>query len=287
MGTKMEIKTGIIWLASYPKSGNTWTRAFLHNLLYLIYEGTDKAVDINEMHEFSTWELAAKRYAELAGKDPEELTHEDVAALRGKVQEMIADEVNGLSFVKTHNALVMDRGYPVINMAVTSGAIYIVRNPLDVAISFAHHMGRDIDHAIEFMETEGMETELNRKAVHEIYGSWSQHVASWTAKPHRAIYVMRYEDMLADPFGTFGKLARHILLNPTDEQLRKAIDNASFQKLKQQEEKNAFREKPKVAKRFFRSGKAGEWKEVLTDRQIRRIVSAHKEQMERFGYYPL
>ena len=281
------MKHGIVWLASYPKSGNTWTRAFLHNLLYLVHEGTDKVVDINAMNEFSTWELATKRYAELANKKPEELTREDVASLRAKVQEMVADEVEGISFVKTHNALVMDRGYPVINLEVTSGAIYIVRNPLDVAISYAHHMGRDIDHVISFMETEGLETELNEKSVHEVFGSWSQHVASWTAKPHRAIYVMRYEDMLADPMTTFGNLARHLLMNPTEEQLRKAIENSSFKKLKEQEEKKSFREKPKVAERFFRSGRAGEWREVLTREQIDRIVSVHREQMERFGYYPL
>ena len=287
MNTTTSIRPGIIWLASYPKSGNTWTRAFLHNLLYIMRGEDKEMVDINAMSEFSTWELQAAKYAEAAGKKPEELTHDDVAALRAKVQEMIADEVDGLSFVKTHNALVMDRGYPIINFAVTSGAIYIVRNPLDVAISFAHHMGKSIDDAIEFMETEGLETELNKKSVHEVYGSWSQHVASWTAKPHRAIYVMRYEDMLSDTEKTFGGLARHILLNPTKEQLRKAIENSSFRKLKEQEEKSSFREKPKAAKNFFRSGKAGEWRERLTDRQIRRIVSAHREQMERFGYYPL
>src|SRR5690606_21553151 len=145
-----------------------------------------------------------------------------------------------------------DRRYPVINFAVTSGAVYIVRNPLDVAISLAHHMGRTIDEAIEVMATRDMETPINDKRVHEIWGSWSQNVESWTRKPHRAIYVMRYEDMLSDPVKIFGGLARHLLLNPTPEELRLAIERASFESVQAQEDAEGFHEKPKQAKRFFR-----------------------------------
>ena len=281
----MGMKPGIIWIASYPKSGNTWTRAFLHNLLRIL-EGDEDPVDINAMNEYSTWELVAARYAKILGKKPEELTHEDVARLRCRVQEMIADENDGLTLIKTHNCLAMDRGYPVINTKVTSGAIYIVRNPLDVAISFANHLGKSIDETIEIMNTPGLKTPLTKKAVHEVYGSWSENVASWTARPHRAIYVMKYEDMHADPEKTFGRLARHLLLNPTRRQLLKAIENSSFERLKEQEKKEGFREKPKTAKTFFRSGKTGEWRKKLSREQIDRIITAHGEQMRRFGYLP-
>ncbi len=280
------LKPGIVWIASYPKSGNTWTRAFLHNLLRIL-EGHEDPIDINSMNEYNTWEMLAPRYAKLAGKKVKDLTREDVARLRPKVQEMIANEGDGITLIKTHNCLVMDRGYPVINLSVTSGAIYIVRNPLDVAISFANHMGKTIDETIDVMGTPGVETPLTEKVVHEIYGSWSENVESWTRKKHRAIYVMRYEDMIADPEKAFGGLARHLLLNPTRHQLAKAIENSSFEKLKQQEEKKGFREKPKTSKTFFRSGKTGEWKERLTEQQVQRIVNDHRIQMERFGYYPL
>ncbi len=282
----MGLKPGIVWIASYPKSGNTWTRAFLHNLLRLL-EGKDGPVDINAMNEYSTTDRHVLRYAKLAGKDAKELTRDDVARLRPQVQEMIADEGDGLTLLKTHNCLALDKGYPTINPKATSGAIYIVRNPLDVAISFANHLGKTIDEAIEVMNTPGVETPITEKGVYEIYGSWSEHVESWTRKKHRAIYVMRYEDMLADPMKTFGNLARHLLLFPTQEQLRKAIEYSSFRKLKEQEEKKGFRERPEVSKVFFRSGKSGEWREKLTPEQVEKIVSAHKEQMKRFGYYPL
>lgn len=275
---------GIVWVASYPKSGNTWIRAFLHNL-FDILNGADTAEhDINAINEFTAWDLSASRYERHLGKPPLEATRAEIAAVRPVVQAEMADNTQGLALVKTHHALVTDRGYPAINLKVTSGAIYAVRNPLDVAISFSHHMGVSLDDAIERMATANTETAVTDTAVYEIYGSWSQHVESWTARPQRAIHVVRYEDMLEKPIITFGGLARHLLLSPNAVQLIEAIDRSSFRALQRQEAKNGFREKPDTAETFFRVGKAGQWKDVLSRRQIRRIVEAHGAQMRRFGY---
>lgn len=276
--------TGLVWLASYPKSGNTWTRSFLHNLLKVVRGEGEDAQDINRMNEFTTWDVTAKTYEKCLGRPPQEVDRAAIAAIRPKVQADIADRTDGLAFVKTHHALVNDRGVPTINFEVTSGAIYIVRNPLDVAISFAHHMSATIDDAIEQMAMAGLETAVTEKSVYEVYGSWTEHVRSWTRKPHRAIYVMRYEDMLERPAETFGALARHLLIAPTDADLAAAIDLSSFDRLRQQEEESGFREKPKGADRFFRQGRAGEWREKLTRRQVRRVIAAHGEEMLRFGY---
>lgn len=277
---------GIIWLSSYPKSGNTWTRNFLHNLTNVMSGGDADTQDINRMNAMSTWEIAGLPYEKLLGKGVDQCTREEIAAVRHQVQRQIADTANGLAFVKTHHALVMDRKQPTINFDVTSGAIYIVRNPLDVAISFSHHMGASIDTAITQMATEGLETPVTEKSVYEVYSSWSQHVESWTRKPHRTIYVMRYEDMLDDPETTFGALANHLLLNPSPADLRQAIELSSFDRLKKQESEKGFREKPKAAEKFFRSGTANQWKDHLTKLQIDRIVSDHGAQMARFGYLP-
>lgn len=281
-----DIRKGIVWIASYPKSGNTWTRAFLHNLIKIISGEGGGAQKINEMYEYSTWDISAEIYREFLDKDPGEADRAEIARVRPHVQVKIAEETDGLSFVKTHNAVMMDRGFPTINPAVTSGAIYIVRNPLDVAISYAHHMGRSVDHAIDFMAKTGLETSVTEKSVYEVYGSWSEHVLSWTRKPNRAVHVMRYEDMIADPTTAFGRLARHLLMAPTAAQLAEAIDLSSFERLRKQEAEEGFKERPKVSKQFFREGKTGQWKTVLTRRQVRRIVTAHREQMARFGYLP-
>ncbi|MCP4183841.1 MAG: sulfotransferase domain-containing protein [Hyphomicrobiales bacterium] len=278
---------GIIWLASYPKSGNTWTRNFLHNLINVMAGEELGIQDINKMNHLSTWEISGKSYEKLLDKNLNQCTREEIASVRHQVQQQIADDADGLAFVKTHHALVMDRKKPTINFDVTCGAIYIVRNPLDVAISFSHHLNASIDEAIEQMAIEGLETPINEKSVYEVYSSWSQHVESWTRKPQRTIYVMRYEDMLSEPETTFRGLAHHLLLEPSIIQLERSIELSSFEKLQSQETEKGFREKPKDAKLFFRSGRANQWREELNGQQIDRIVKAHRKQMERFNYYPL
>lgn len=282
----MEKPSGIIWIASYPKSGNTWTRSFLHNLINILSGEAEESHDINAMNVMSAWEIAAQPYEAILGKKVTDATREEIAAVRHQVQRELAESVNGLAFVKTHHALVMDRGATTLNFDVTSGAIYIVRNPLDVAISFAHHMGTGLDDAISKMRKTGLETPIGETAVYEVYGSWSQHVESWTRKTHRTIHVMRYEDMLADPQATFGALARHLLLAPSGTQLDRTIELSSFERLKTQEDEHSFREKPIAAERFFRAGTARQWRTTLTDKQVARIVTDHEVQMRRFGYWP-
>ena len=281
-------QSGIVWIASYPKSGNTWARAFLHNLVR-VQKGEDGEQDINEMARFSTWELDKKRYAGFLGYEPDNSTHRDeIAATRHAVHQQIADSVHGIVFIKTHNGLVVDRGHSTINFAVTAGAIYVVRNPLDIAISYAHHSGSSIDDAIERMSLSGAETDGSDIAVYEVHGSWSQHVLSWTRKPHHALHVVRYEDMLADPQTAFAAMAQHLHLASSRRNLARAIERSSFARLQAQEREKGFRERPPNADQsFFRAGRAGQWKEVLTTVQIDRIVRDHSVQMQRFGYLPL
>ena len=233
-------QSGIVWIASYPKSGNTWARAFLHNLVR-VQKGEDDEQDINEMARFSTWELDKKRYAGFLGYEPDNSTHRDeIAATRHAVHQQIADLVHGIVFIKTHNSLVVDRGHSTINFAVTAGAIYVVRNPLDIAISYAHHSGSSIDDAIERMSLSGAETDGSDIAVYEVHGSWSQHVLSWTRKPHHALHVVRYEDMLADPQTAFAAMAQHLHLASSRRNLARAIDALRSRGCRRRKEKKAF-----------------------------------------------
>lgn len=277
---------GILWLASYPKSGNTWTRSFLHNLINVMQGNADAAQDINSMHEYSAWEIGAGPYEKLLGKPILECSRQEIAGVRHQVQNQIAENADGIALVKTHHALVMDHEAPTINFDATAGAIYILRNPLDVAISFAHHMGATVDEAIRQMGEDSLVTETGEKAVYEIYSSWSRHVESWTRKPNRTIHVMRYEDMLNDSPSTFRGLTDFLNLAPSEEQLSEVIDLSSFKALKKQEQESGFRERPDRSETFFRSGTTGQWKDVLTPDQIDQIVKRHGAQMERFGYLP-
>jgi Sulfotransferase domain len=279
------LRTGLFWVASYPKSGNTWVRAFLANLAAILAGESDE-LTLNEINRFSTGENFARLYEKRLGFKPTEKHRKEIAGVRHEIQKSIADEHDGLVFVKTHNGLVMDCGRPIINFAVTSSVIYVVRNPLDVAISLSHHMGLTIDDAIEMMGTRGHETPIDEKVVHEIWGSWSENVESWTRTPHRAIYVMCYENMLSDPQIAFGGLVRHLHLDVTPSQLNLAIERSLFAKLKDKEEKEGFQERSVWTEHFFREGRAGQWKEILTPAQIQRIVSDHGKQMARLGYLP-
>lgn len=274
---------GIIWLASYPKSGNTWTRAFLHNLI-AGDEVEGDTYDINKMNVLSTSDNGPPWYEEVLGKPVKEATHEEIAQARPAVHKLIHDKSSGFIFLKTHNALVVHDNVPLHTPAYTAGGIYIVRNPLDVVISYSHHLDRSIEDTMEIMSTTGFFSKGNEKAVFQIQGSWSENVYSWTKRPNPSLHIMRYEDMLDQPREAFTELALFLQLPADDERLGKAIHKASFKNLQEMEKEKGFRERPEHAEKFFREGKAGQWKFELTLNQIKRIVHAHGEQMDRFGY---
>lgn len=276
---------GLVWLASYPKSGNTWTRNFLHNLLRGSGDEGD-SFDINKMNTLTTWDSAKQWYAPLLDDPIEDCSKEQVASVRLKANEAMAAATPDLVFVKTHNAMVADRGVPMVNSKVTAGAVYIVRNPLDVAISYSYHLSRTIDETIKYMNLKGMQSQNRDKMAYEVQSSWMENVYSWTRNENPSLFVMRYEDMLVNPIKAFGKLVQFLMIKVSRRQLEEAIEAASFKKLTAQEDEKGFGEKPKDVKKFFRSGKAGEWKETLTKDQIEEIVRVNREQMGRFGYLP-
>ena len=271
----------LIWLASYPKSGNTWMRSFLHNLL----RGGKTPVDINEMTDFCLGESDSRWYEQRASKPVEDLTPEELAAIRPLVHRDFTQAFPDSVFVKTHNFLGESFGHPIHNMDVTAGGIYILRNPLDVVLSMTHHFGLTVDEAIDMMADKEKVTGGGTHVL-EYLASWSIHVQSWTQYPNPQLLVVRYEDLLAKPRKNFKKVATFLGLKPPAERLERAIKFSSFKSLKAQEEKAGFKEKSKKAQSFFREGKAEQWREKLTEDQIRRIISDHREQMERFDYIP-
>jgi hypothetical protein len=280
----------ILWLASYPKSGNTWLRAFIHNLMRPPKPGQPGAgsgVDINDMNVLTTGDSLAHWYRHLDPRPPLAWSRDDVAKMRRGAQLAMVASKPETVIVKTHNALLEARGYPTIHMDLTAGAIYVVRNPLDLVISLADHYGVDIDKSIEVMSdpTNGGLSDGN--IVFEIHSSWSTHVKSWTHTPHPGLLVVRYEDMLAKPLHTFGGIARFMGLKVPRERLDRAIELSSFKNLRQQEDTKGFQEKSIKGSKFFRVGKSGQWRDTLTTAQIDRVVELHQEQMARFGYWPL
>lgn len=272
----------LIWLASYPKSGNTWMRTFLHNL----FRNTQQPVDINELDDFCLGVSAGAWYRRYTKTPFREMTDEEAARYRPQVQRDFTTVFPDSVFVKTHHFLGEIAGVPLHNMDVTAGGIYIVRNPLDVVLSMGPHFGVSIDEAIEVLANEAACTKPNDTHVPEHYGSWSTNVRSWTQQPNPQLLVMRYEDMLDKPRKSFKRVADFLGLKPTADRLERAIKFSSFKVLKAQEEKRGFKERPGISKAFFREGKRDQWRRKLTPDQVRRIVADHHEQMARFGYIP-
>lgn len=270
----------ILWLASYPKSGNTWMRAFLHNLI------VDKGgpLDLNAMSKGALMDAAYQHYAPLTDHDPRQLPREDIARLRPRMQAALAAGRRGTLLVKTHTALTMLAGHPSHDPELTLGSIYMVRDPRDVAVSYADHLGLSIDGAIDAMARENAQTDASDKGVTEFIGSWSQNVTGWTRQTSGTVLVLRYEDMLAQPGQAFGRVVAFLGLERSPQQVETAIENTSFEQLARQEAQAGFQERSVKQEKFFRRGRSGSWRSMLSSEQAARLVADHGEVMRRFGY---
>jgi hypothetical protein len=270
---------GIIWIASYPKSGNTWVRAFLANYV----ANGDQPVDINALSDFGHSDGNVKPYEMATDRSFSSLTVRQIANVRPRVQAMLA--ANGAHTpVKTHAAIGTVHGVPTINMAVTSGAIYVVRNPLDVVLSYADHYGLSHAQAADALVSPATAIARSTTTAPEHLGDWATHVRSWTGTPSPILKVLRYEDMQQAPEQAFAAALPLMGLTPAPKRLRKAVQNASFKELSSQESAAGFREKSSSQRRFFRSGGSGHWRSQLAPDLIEKLIVKLQPEMQRFGY---
>jgi aryl sulfotransferase len=275
---------GIVWLASYPKSGNTWFRVFLTNLL----RDADTPANINGLERTP---IAGARgvFDSLMGFEASDLTADEIDRLRPELYCHLAQDAEEPLFMKIHDAYTcVAHNAPLVPAEATGGALYFVRNPLDIAISFAHHNGSDYDAAIAGMANDafafcGRPDRLHEQLRQKLL-SWSGHVLSWVDSTPFPVHVLRYEDMKARPMETFTGAVRFVGFPHTERQVRKALEFSSFDVMQRQEEVEGFRERSPVADRFFRKGKIGSWREELSEEQAQRVVRDHREVMRRFGY---
>jgi hypothetical protein len=274
---------GILWLASYPKSGNTWMRVFLANLIL----DEPEALPLQRINEVCSSEPNEVWFKPLLNKPVSEVSEKRIAALRTKAQERAVTLNKNIMPMKTHSLCGKDHGFQTISTKAAVGAIYIVRDPRDVVISAADHYGLTLDQAIEMMadhKARGRGTPGN--TVHELMGSWSDHVRSWTRWKATPLMVLRYEDMLADSYGQLAMVARKLGITRDEARIRRAVEFSSFKTLQAQEAEAGFIEKSEHSQRFFRAGRAGGWRDKLSATQAAAIERDHGEQMRRFGYLP-
>lgn len=275
---------GIVWLASYPRSGMSWVRIFLRNLVDVLEE-KDPADDLNTMAGFGVGDTDVAHYRS-ATNGADESDPQMISQARSNVLRELLDKADGLLPVRTNFANVQLFGTPAIDPALTAAGVYVVRNPLDVAVSYAAFRGMSVDDIIDTMGQSGQTVATPGRRVFTLLGSWSEHVASWTSVPSRALHVVRYEDIVADPVGKLKAIAAHVSMTAPDEAIEEAVTRSDFARVRTIEAEKGFVERPPSADRFFRSGRVGQWKTGLTPDQIDRLVNAHIDQMARYDYLP-
>jgi hypothetical protein len=283
---KFDEKRRLAWIASYPRSGNTWLRSFLFSLYHVFRDGSFDALDFHQVNAFCPWDNSAVLFRKYIKGPPSSVDNKSIAEIRPRVFADIARQAKGLVLLKTHNARLSSHGTPLIQESVTAGAVYLVRNPLDVAVSFARFRKIPLDKAIADMAAKGFGRQSDAYSVYWASSSWSSNVLSWVEPNDPKILVVRYEDLVDRPTPTFLAIARHLMMKPTEEQLAKALEVTAFAKLRELEEAGKSKLPNSDDAEFFRSGKALQWRDLLSKDQVDRIVAEHGAVMDRFGYIP-
>jgi hypothetical protein len=273
-----------VWLASYPKSGNTWFRAFLSNFLHDGDEplSLDRLIDCGPASARGPFDAAV-------GYPSGEMKPDEIELLRPEVYRHQARNATGRLYWKAHDAYTLLRdGRPLFPPEATDCALYFVRNPLDVCVSFAHHAGGEFDRVIARMgDPAACFGATDRAQTHQLRQrllTWSGHVLSWRAPPGVRVKVIRFEDMKQRPDETFADAVRFLGLPDDARRTRKAIAFSAFAELSRQERQSGFAEKTAAASAFFRQGETGSWRKELSRAQAQRLITDHAEVMRQMGY---
>ena len=264
----------ITWLASYPKSGNTWVRAIL-------FSGLTGSCDINRLADVvPSFRNAVKKVQ--SAKNQHEMNN-NAAFFWGMAQRRAAFDLGGKQIVfKTHIAALKYEGeqFPIEN--VTRRVIYVARDPRDVIFSYANHYDLSKQQAIENIENQNNAIVDLANKEFEFISSWGQHVTSWLALKQPKL-IIKYEDLEKDTVTVIRRLFDFMEIKPLIG-CEEIAEQTSFQKLKNQEKKSGFVESVNK-KSFFNKGKSKQWKNS-SEAGLRKLTEQTLEAMKLLGYQP-
>ncbi len=282
----------IIWLASYPKSGNTWVRSFLNSLLF----NKNSEANLSEIGKIDQYPKRS-HFINLVS----EIDNLEKLSLNWIKSQKILNEDNKIKFLKTHHALCKYQNSFFTNGEVSLGTIHIVRDPRNVISSILYHYSKNnYTEAKNFLFDENKalgkkfdlkDPNVNRN-IFTVISSWKSHYNSW--KQFKKNYLLiKYEDLIRDPHKEFNKLVEYLskLLNLKFEakKIELAVRSNSFENLKRLEKENGFAEavsdkETGEKKRFFNLGPDNDW-EKLIDKKLREdIEKEFKIEMIELGY---
>lgn len=279
------MSNNIIWLASYPKSGNTWCRTLITNLSH------NTESNINKLQ---TDGISSSRghFENTTLINSAHLSYDEIDNIRPMVYNYQSNLSNKTLFIKVHDAYTQNSDdQPIFPAKASKGVIYIVRNPLDVAISYAAHNNSSINKAIELLNDSSHCMGAKKTGVgnqfRQIMLNWSKHANSWLSQSEIPLLLIRYEDLHNKPLSTIMELAKFCDLPSDEDSIIKSLQLSDFKNLQQQEKENGFYEKPQNMQNFFRKGVVGSWISELTPAQIQSITDVHSSMMQQLGYLPL
>ena len=277
----------IIWIASYPKSGNTWVRSFV-TAYYFCENGI---FDINKLNLIQDY--PNKQFFKEAVKKGEIHKHWDTS------QKNICDEQK-VKFLKTHNSLITAFGNDFTKPKYTLGIIHIIRDPRSIITSLKnHHDFETYEKTLKFMQDENKVLEdyphLKNYAKTNIINSWRINYQSWMGNKHFRRLTIRYEDMIENPQQTFKKLVVFInaLMRFNDKidskKLSNAIETTSFKNLQNIENQGKFGENVYSLKdnrkiKFFYQGPKNNWKKNLDESMIKKMNEFYMKDLKFFKY---
>ena len=281
----------IIWLASYPKSGNTFVRAFLSSYYYSKDGNFDFGLFEN-IKQFPNEEFFEKKL-----KNIDEASKEWVNAQK----KIIANKK--IKFFKTHSCMATYKERPFTTAETTLGAIYIVRDPRNVFTSMKNHFSMNDDDIMEMImdNQRGLISDEGIFSTYTLISSWANHYNSWSKTNHFRRLIIKYEDLISNSYETFRDIVvfTNTLINRTEgvdkNKLINAIKSTDFKTLKSKEIKDglnksvtSFKKWRKVHKEnknlFFNLGPQNNWKKLMNKNLSNKIEEKFKEEMLDLGY---
>ena len=274
----------IIWIASYPKSGNTLIRAILTSLIF----SEDGIVDFKNLHRISNFSngFFFKKFIS---------SYENILETSKywiKAQEEL-NKNKKLKFFKTHNAFCTINGNAFTNEVNTAGCIYVVRDPRDVIVSASKYYDLSHDETKNNMFNEKMDLINNMKGspFNTFLGSWPNHYNSWT-KNCKNVLLIKYENLIENKENEIRRiisfLNKFVKISFDEKKIINCIESSSFQNMKIMDQKGLFPENSKDFQGnkipFFSSGKKGNWRGVLNDKIVSQIEKKFQKEMLELNY---
>ena len=276
----------ILWLASYPKSGNTWVRTFISTY----YFGNNNKFEfslLKNIKQFPHEKFFSRKLNNI----------NDAIEKWVEAQENII-KANNITFLKTHSAFAKINNFPFTTNKQTIGAIYIIRDPRNVVTSISNHFQMDFENTINFMINK--RKFLINKMKPDNYGnftflnSWSEHYNSWIRNNQFKTLLIKYEDLQKNSIKTFERIVLFINeISNKDEKIdknkiEKIVDSISFENLKKREQLQGFPEavyndsNKKI--NFFYLGKKNNWKKIFTKEQIEILNKTFYKDLKYLNY---